>query len=574
MNARTTLHTAVGVAFVAVLGCASDESPNGPAPTELVPDGAPLTRMTAEQYGNTVRDLFAPVELRAVLFPVELEGRGGFQNNVTLNTATPALVETYQRAATSVAEDVVGQLDTVLGCDRAAEGCARGWLLDLAPRAWRRPLTTAEADALVADYEAWTSQYGIETAMVLSIQLLLQSPDFIYFPRFGQDAPAAGEAGVPLGDWELASRLSYFLWNSMPDAELFDLAAEGRLRDRQVLADQAFRMLSDGRAVDMVVSFHRQNWDFDDVGANPIDLDFYASVFEERGLFAEDDKSDFYYLDYMPGVRFESDVFITQHVFYGDARLRTLLTSNRTWTTAQTAEIAYRQSIDPELEPVLWTAPIPSEGNDGVEFYDGDYYPLDLDPSQRAGLFTMAGFLSAKAGPQQPAPVRRGMTVLDRLLCRELHPPGDVPPLELTESEAPKTNRDKYAIHAQSEACAGCHRAIDGIGLTFESYDSMGRWRDTDNGYPVDATGELVGTDQDGPVVDAVGLMQKLGRSRSVHDCYVQQWFRYAFGRNETPDDAPTLEALQEGFWSSDGNILQLVVNVAGSYSFRHRRAR
>ncbi|MEM6292533.1 MAG: DUF1588 domain-containing protein [Myxococcota bacterium] len=185
----------------------------------------------------------------------------------------------------------------------------------------------------------------------------------------------------------------------------------------------------------------------------------------------------------------------------------------------------------------------------------------------------MAGFLTAKAGPQQPAPVRRGVTILERLMCTELHPPGDVPPLENVDSREPRTNRERYAIHSEAAACAGCHASIDGIGFTFEHYDSMGRWRDTDNDYPVDATGRLLGTDNDGEVNDAVGLMQRMGDSRTVHDCYTKQWFRYAFGRSETAEDEPLLATLQEGFWNSDGNILELIVNLAGSYSFRHRSA-
>jgi len=529
--------------------------------------------MTAEQYNNTVRDLFAPVEIPVVVFPVELEGRGGFENNVALNTATPSLVETYQRAATTVAEQAVGNLDALLGCDRAQESCPRDWLAGFAERAWRRPLTTQERDAILADYDAWIGQYDLQTAMTLSLQLVLQSPNFLYFPRFGDDAPTESEAAIALTSYELASRLSYFLWNSTPDAELLQLAADGRLQDRQVLAEQAFRMLTDWRAVDMVVSFHRQNWDFDQVGANPIDLDFYGPVFEARGMTEEDDKSDYYYLEYSPAARFESDVFVTRHVFHGDGRLETLLTSNKTWTTQDVAEIAYQQEVDTNAEPVLWTARVPLEGNDEFGTYAGDYYPIELPAERRAGLFTMVGFLIAKSGPQQPAPVKRGVAILDRLMCTELHPPGDVPPLELTEAKEPKTNRDKYAIHSETPACAGCHRPIDGIGLTFENYDAMGRWRDQDNGHPVDASGELVGTDQDGAVANAVELMRRMGKSRTVHDCYVRQWFRYAFGRNETAEDEPTLTALQDGFWSSEGNILQLVVNVAGSYSFRHRRA-
>ena len=566
---------AMGLALSAgTVGCNEPSAPGpaGPEPEQLVPDPAPLSRITAEQYNNTVRDLFAPASIGHITFPVELEGRGGFENNVTLNTANPALVETYQRAAEQVAQRVSSNLAPVLGCDPNTGTCARDWLAGFAERAWRRPLTTAEQEILFENFDGWSTRHDVPTAVSLAITFLLQSPDFIYFPRLGGDAPAPGEGAVPLTDWELAARLSYFLWNSTPDAELMDLAREGRLQDRQVLADQAFRMLADWRAVDMVVSFHRQNWDFDDVGANPIDLDFYGPVFEARGMVEEDDKSDFYYLEYTPGARFESDVFIAQHVFHGDSRLETLLTTNKAWVTPNVAEIAYQQSLDISAEPVPWSALIPQEGNDELGVYEGEYFPIELDPTQRAGLFTMVGFLIAKAGPRQPAPVRRGVTIIDRLLCTELVPPGDVPPLEETETEAPRTNRDKYLIHTRAPACAGCHASIDGIGLTFENYDSMGRWRDTDNGFPVDASGELLTTDQDGPVGNAVELMSKLGSSRTVHDCYTRQWFRYAFGRNETIDDAPTVEALQEGFWNSGGNIIELVVNLAGSYSFRHRR--
>lgn len=575
LNRRPHRHRWPAAALLAMAcGAPESEPAVGPAPDTLVPDGAPLARMTSEQYAHTVRDLLSPIDVGSLIFPVALRGRGGFENNAAFNTATPSLVEAYGSAASQVASLAVQQLDQLLPCDQVTALCGRDWLQGFAERAWRRPLTASESNDVLADYDGWVAAHDVSTAVSLSMQSLLLSPQFLYFPRLGSDAPVVTQDAVPLTDWELASRLSYLLWNSMPDDTLFELARQGRLTDRQVLADQAFRMLSDGRAVDMMVSFHRQNWDFDDVGANPIDLDFYAPVFDSRGLVAEDDKSDFYYLEYTPGARFESDVFVAQHVFHGDARLATLLTSNRAWVTPQVAEIAYQTEVDTNLEPVLWTARVPLEGNDAVGTFEGDYYPITLDPTQRAGLFTMVGFLIAKAGPQQPAPVRRGVTILDRLLCTELTPPGDVPPLDVVDSMEPKTNRDKYAIHSRSEACAGCHRSIDGIGLTFEHYDAMGRWRDTDNGHPVDASGQLLGTDQDGEVADAVALMKKMGNSRTVHDCYTRQWFRYAFGRNEGPADAPTVIALQEGFWNSGGNIIELVVNLAGSYSFRHRSAR
>ena len=283
-----------GLALAAVVGAACSEEQDS---SSAVADSSPLSRMTAEQYRNTVRDLFPGAEIRHLYFPVELEGRGGFENNVIRNTATPGLVEAYQVAATQVAEDVSEDLTEVVGCDVATQDCGRTWVEGLAERAWRRPLSEAESTALLERYDAWQSESGNEVAVQLTITYLLQSADFIYFPRLS-DAPAEGENAIPLSDYELATRLSYFLWNSTPDQELLDLARDGKLQDRAVLAEQATRMLSDWRAVDMVVSFHRQTWDFDDVGANPIDLDFYAPVFNDHGMFEEDDKSDFYYLEY------------------------------------------------------------------------------------------------------------------------------------------------------------------------------------------------------------------------------------------------------------------------------------
>jgi hypothetical protein len=153
-----------------------------------------------------------------------------------------------------------------------------------------------------------------------------------------------------------------------------------------------------------------------------------------------------------------------------------------------------------------------------------------------------------------------------------LVPPGDVPPLEQVETQMPKTNRDKYALHTAVPTCQSCHELIDGIGFAFEHYDSLGTWRDEDNGYPVDATGTLLGTDVNGPVTDAVDLMQRMAGSRTIHDCYVKQLFRYAFGRNEGAEDLPTLEYLQEGFWRSGGDIPELLVNITASYEFRYRK--
>ncbi|MEM9460127.1 MAG: DUF1588 domain-containing protein [Myxococcota bacterium] len=540
-------------------GSGSGSGSGGAEQSAGTPDPSPLSRLTTEQYKNTVLDLFPGVEMPSLLFPPQLEAEGGFENNATFNSASGPLVDAYNRAAIAVSEEVTFDL----GCNLGDDACAHGYIAQLSERTWRRPIEPSELETLIADYDRWAASHGADTAMRLTIQSLLQSPDFIYFPRFGEAMSEGASASVPLSSWEMASRLSYFLWNTMPDDELFTLAREDGLRERDVVIAQAWRMLSEQRARTAAINLHRQLFDLDEQGA--IDFEYYAPQIGGD--------SDFYYLEYLPEVRYEPDVFVMQHIFEGEGTLAALLTSNRAWVTANTAELAYGVEVPADAPSVRYVAPDePLVDFEGLGVWQRDYYEVELNPAQRAGLFTLAGFLSSKSNPRDPSPVKRGVMLLERLQCVHLSPPGDVPPIEEIEDAMPRTNRDKYIMHSEAPACVGCHQQIDGLGFTFENYDSLGAWRDTDNGYPVDASGALVGTDNDGPVNNAVEMMDRLAQSRTIHDCYVRQLFRHSFGRNEdVVVDGPTLEFLQEGFWQSGGDIPELLVNIAASYEFRHR---
>jgi hypothetical protein len=157
----------------------------------------------------------------------------------------------------------------------------------------------------------------------------------------------------------------------------------------------------------------------------------------------------------------------------------------------------------------------------------------------------------------------------ERLLCiKPVAPPGDIPPLEPTSDGSWTTNRERFEQHTQEASCAACHIAINGVGFPFENYDAVGAWRDIDNGVPVDASGELVQTDIDGQVVNAVDMLEGLSQSRQVHDCAVSNLYQYAMHRSETDLDIEVLSELQEQFWFDNGTIPNLFVRIVTSSSF------
>ena len=239
-------------------------------------------------------------------------------------------------------------------------------------------------------------------------------------------------------------------------------------------------------------------------------------------------------------------------VLQGDGKLETLLS----------ADFSYIE--DPLFE--LYGVDKPSGHTVGD--------PVAMDPTQRAGLLTHAGFLAAHAHPDQSGPIQRGVAVRTNLLCTPPPPPPPdvdaIPP----SPDPMATTREIFEQHTADPACAGCHVLIDGIGLGFEGYDAIGAYRATENGSPVDQTGAVVGSDVDGEFDGAVELANMLATSEDVRSCVARQWFRYAFGRIEDPQgDACSLEVLDAAFAESDYNVRELMVALVQTDAFRYRYA-
>lgn len=566
LGALVCLGTAL--ALGAAPGCSGADPMPEPTPVVLSTE-APVQRLTNSEYIAAVEALFAPLDLQLTLaaLPPAVDV-DGFDNHLDLSAPYPSVVESYRLVALDVAIKVTRDLETVSGCVANDRGCIGSWLRKLGDQiAWR-----TDAGQIVGDaYEQWADSQGVEQATRLAIQLLLLSPDFGYAPRTGNRDDRADVEMTWLTGRPLAKRLALLLWNAPPDAELLAAADAGVLDDVDGVRAQATRLLADPRARAGVRHFYEQLLEWGRVAEATLDPDAYLvksphvanDDIEER---TEEFTGEYLRFRLQPAMRAESELFVEHQIFDGGGSLRALLTGTQSFGTWDLGALVYGVEVD-QTQPPVRILPGP------IAELSYPMFPMAHDASKRRGLLTFAAFLHGHSGPIQPSPVRRGAFVMERLLCTppEARPPG-VPPIREARAGDPITNRDRFADHTAVPACQTCHEAMDSIGFTFEHYDSMGAWRDFDADQPVDASGALFGTDQDGPVAGAVDLAEALADSRTVHDCHVRQWFRYSFGRTETPADGSLLKRLGEAFWVSDGDIQGLILELVSTDEFRSWR--
>lgn len=506
------------------------------------PGPSPIRRMTRFEYNNTVRDLLGDTTGPANTFGAEEEALG-FNNNAANLTVSDQLANKYLIAAEGISERATDPavMPVTLGCDVATSGqdaCAAQFIETFLRRAFRRPITQEEKDAFLALYQAGLAEpdepdpfrIGIE----LVIQAALQSPAFLYRVEMG--LPAEGGATYQkLSDHEMASRLSYFLWGTMPDEELFAAADAGQLGTKEEIEAQARRMLADPRAHDAIREFHLQWLDYDRIG----------NITKDAALFP----------DYSPAIgqmmREEVQAFIDHAVFDEEGDLATLLTAPYSYMPPELA--AFYGMTPPKVPP-------------------GEVTRVDLDPKERAGLLTLGAMMTINAHTNQTSPVHRGKLVREQFLCFQMPPPPpNVNPVAPQPGDG-TTAKERFAQHSSDDGCKGCHRLMDPIGFGFENYDSIGRYRTVEEGTPIDATGTVA--DSDIPAFDgAVDLVNRMADSEDVQQCYVKQWFRFGYGRGESKADACTVQTLQEAFVENGGDIKELLVALTQSDAFLYRRA-
>jgi len=550
---RTVLRLLAKAWVVPLAAACSSASPtpnpvsNTPPATEEPGDGlvckadqhpvAPISLLTRTQYDATIADLLGDNSQPSQAFPAENEV-SGYNNNTEVHIANPLLVEQFMGAAEGIAgRAIAANLGTLAPCSGtgAAEQttCGAAFVTSFGKRAFRRPLTADEALAFNTLFGGLNATRGYSAAVELTLQAILQSPQFLY-RMDSEQAPTPETGAVALDSYQLASRLSYFLTNSMPDAQLFAAADANALLSTAEIETQARRLLETPRAKAMVRNFNQQWLQLD--GLSGLARNPPESTSDVKGIGTDYRESLLQFLD---------------QAFWQHGDLRSLL-----------------------LSPVKFV-------NRRLAFVLGEVAPESgfvsvSDSPGSVGLLSQPGLMAMLAHSDQSGPVQRGVFVRQRLLCLDVPPPppnfNPIPP----DPDPKLTTRERFAVHTQSPNCSVCHKMIDGTGFGFEAYDQLGRYRTQENGLPIDTSGEMLNTGDpavDGPYNGVLELSNRLAASQRVERCLATNWYRYAMGRVENEADGCSLREVEQKFSASGGQFKELLVAVTLSEAFRYRPA-
>jgi hypothetical protein len=384
---------------------------------------------------------------------------------------------------------------------------------------------------------ARTGEATFEQALATSIQAVMVSPYFLFRVETG-DAQQERQGVRPLTDYELASRLSYFLWSTMPDEELLQLADSGQLHQPEVLEDQARRMLRSHKAKALSENFALQ----------------WLQVRDIQGAMPDPDRFPQFYRRYLPHALRQEALLLFETILAEDRSVLELIDPDFLWLNGTLAGF---YGIRPELE---------DERNSSLFWHR---YPLDDE--RRGGVLTMGATLAATSSSTRTSPVKRGKWILETILGAPPPPPLDnVPDLDDTPAaEDGLALADKLQRHRSDPACASCHRRMDPLGLGLENFDAIGAWRDREGPLPIEATGALTdGSRFSGPVE----LKQLIVNERrdDFLRCLTEHMLTYALGRKLEPYDLGTVQEIADDLAEDDHRLSRLVVEIVQSYPFTH----
>ena len=502
------------------------------------PGRVTLHRLNRAEYNNTVHDLLGTKLTPAEDFPIDDRGNG-FDNMADVLTLSPLHLSVYHTAAKALAAEALSnatQRAALITCDLAqGDSCVRQVLKGFAYRAWRRPIADAELDRMVAVVAVAKSNGDTaEVGLGLALRALLMSPHFVFRVELDQDPTSL--APHALSGFELASRLSYFLWSSTPDSALMASAESGALNTAATLKEQATRLLADARARSIIDNFAGQ-W---------LHLRAVDSLEPDHTLFPNVDAP------LLGAMKSETELLFKDIAFQGTPLVQ-LLTANYTYLNDRLAT----------------HYGLPAVGS-------AELKKVDLSGNaQRGGFLTQGGFLTLTSHVNRTSPVVRGKWVLDELLCATVPPPP--PNVNLAGVSMAKeqglTQRQALEVHRADPTCNSCHQLMDPIGLGLENYDAVGVYRDMDAGKPIDANGQLPSGET---FVGSKELAARVAAKPEFARCAARKLYSYALGRPpvETAGhmDGPTLDSLAQGLTSNNFSFAQLAEQIVTSPTFTSRR--
>ncbi len=508
--------------------------------------GGPIRRLTHSQYNRTVRDLLGVLSQPARRFPPE-DYVHGFKNQTAGQTISPTLAAAYDAAAEQLASNAFryGDSGNLVPCKPEGpddRGCAERFVRQFGMKAFRRPLDQKEVERfkelLLTD--AKRSGNFLSGAQMV-VEAMLLSPAFLFHVQPGKN-----------GKWEqyaIANRLSYFLWDSMPDRELFAMAERGELATNAGVEKAVRRMLADEKAIAALREFFTQ-W---------FELDHVVTAVKDRSLFP----------------RFTREVAVSA-VEESQRFLDDLVWNDRNFMDYLTAEYSF---VNSDLAS-LYGMPAPPNEFARVAL------PEKL---QRAGLLGQISFLALTSQPGETSPTLRGLFVRSRILCQKVPPPPPGVNTNLPPQAEGKLRgtRERLSQHVTNPACASCHKLIDDIGFGFEQFDAIGRWREKqyvlhyrtgrdrdqrrnpiEANLPIDPTAEVKGIPNSN-FSNPRELGRILADNKECRKCVVRQLFRYAFGRPETPADEHVIEEAFQRFQASGFRFRELMLALTLSPEFR-----
>ncbi len=490
-----------------------------------------IRRLTKTEYGNTLRDLFGVDPSIVDALPDEVSGEG------YLNSLSPLQLEQYLTIADKVLRRIVapnGAPPTAIEKRLFGSPAPREVARSLARKAYRRPPSEAELDVLVQAFELGRrNNLSHQQALHLMLKAILVSPQFLFITPAAEAESSTGI--VPLDDHQLASRLSYLLWATMPDAELMALADKATLHESAVLKAQIKRLLHDPRSRAL----------FDGFGAQWLGVGALKRQVFDAAMFPQMTAQ-------------------MRQAMYDEARLffESIVRENQSVIRFADADFTF---LNATLAPIY-----------GLEktIKGPQMRRVRLTDANRGGVLGMPGVLAVTSFPNRTSPVKRGVWVLEQLLGDHVPAaPPDVPALDQQDQAAVAnlTVRQRTELHRTNPVCANCHQILDPIGFGLENFDAIGQWRSRDsNGQPIDAAGELPGGQRFSSPKDLKAIIA--ARTSDLSRNLVEKLLAYALGRRLEGYDEIVVDNLMQEL-AGDGYRMQTLINgVITSYPFTHRR--